>query len=1025
MCKRRHSPILPLLFLAIAILSGLSLGAVKSKYDFETRGIPNPLPEPISDSEVRLGVNVQLEQYDEGNLPGILSNIESSGFETIKQSFYFDADFDWQTSDRLVNAIDQNDLDLVPVLDGNPEDDFAAVDPEQFADWAIKFARRYGDRIRYYIIWDEPNLTEHWGNQPVNPAEYAALLSSTAGAIRKTDPDAVIVTAPLAPTVENGPKNLADHLYLQALYEAGAASEFDVVAGKPYGFDSDPMDRVVDPSILNFSRIILLREVMEYNDDANKPIWAGNWGWNSLPDGWQGQPSIWGQVDKNTRAAYTVSAIKRAREEWPWMGTMFLENWEPAADMDDPRWGFSIANDDLVRDLKNLQTKNRVAYPGFYIAEDDHPVQVFSGKWRFSPEFGADVGQSGDEVLFDFWGTDLGLRVRRSDYRGRFYIEVDGQPANNLPQDERGATLVLSSPNQAEDYISTELVAKNLAPGEHTVSVTALRGTEQWALNGFSVGYHPPSRSYYLGLGFLALTVVAALIMFVCSGRNANWGEFGLRLSARFHRLGESGQLFLTALSASLVAAAGWLTWGEHAVGFYRRLGDGGQLALTAAAASIFYISPSFVLYLTALAILFVLILLRPAWGLAIIAVAIPFHVKPKAMLGYRFSPVEVFLLVTFMAYLLRAIVIRIGGRQEIKGAWSLPRLNLIQADWAVLILTSVATLSLLFTERLDVASNEWRVVILEPALFYILLRVVSLKEKELWVIFDAFILGGIVVAFIGLGQYATGQNLITSEDGLMRLRSIYGSPNNVALFLGRITPILVAMALMGQGRRKMMYGLALIPIGLATLLTFSKGAFFLGLPASLLVVIILWRRSSGGRVWPWLSGAVLAGSIALVIAFQVPQLAGRLNLRGETGIFRINLWRSSINMFLDYPIFGVGLDNFLYQYRGRYIFDAAWQEPNLSHPHNIFLDFATRLGILGLIAGVFLFWTFFQLTRKLPSQVPSTWRPVAIGLMGSFVYVIAHGLVDQSFFLIDLAYAFYLFLGISVWLRNNQHTDG
>ena len=39
-----------------------------------------------------------------------------------------------------------------------------------------------------------------------------------------------------------------------------------------------------------------------------------------------------------------------------------------------------------------------------------------------------------------------------------------------------------------------------------------------------------------------------------------------------------------------------------------------------------------------------------------------------------------------------------------------------------------------------------------------------------------------------------------------------------------------------------------------------------------------------------------------------------------------------------------VGLDNFLYAYRGRYILDAAWQEPNLNHPHNIVLDFATRL---------------------------------------------------------------------------------
>ena len=82
---------------------------------------------------------------------------------------------------------------------------------------------------------------------------------------------------------------------------------------------------------------------MERNGDGNKAIWAGNWGWNSLPKGWQGLPSIWGQVDEQTQAEWTVSGLIRARQEWPWMGLMFLENWEPVAGDDDPRWGFSIA----------------------------------------------------------------------------------------------------------------------------------------------------------------------------------------------------------------------------------------------------------------------------------------------------------------------------------------------------------------------------------------------------------------------------------------------------------------------------------------------------------------------------------------------------------------------------------------------------------------------------------------------------------------------------------------------------------
>ena len=293
-----------------------------------------------------------------------------------------------------------------------------------------------------------------------------------------------------------------------------------------------------------------------------------------------------------------------------------------------------------------------------------------------------------------------------------------------------------------------------------------------------------------------------------------------------------------------------------------------------------------------------------------------------------------------------------------------------------------------------------------------------------MWTVLDAYILGGVVVAVIGLWQYSTGQNLITSEGGLMRLRSVYGSPNNVALFLGRMVPILVAFTLMGSGRRRLTYSLALLPTGLAMILSFSKGALFLGLPASLLVIMILWRKSRSGRLWPWLLGFGLAGVAGLLIALQIPQLAGRLNPQGATGFFRMNLWRSSLNMFLDHPVFGVGLDNFLYEYRGRYIMDAAWQEPNLNHPHNVFLDFATRLGLAGLLAGAWIFWSFLRVTIKLPGRINSLWRPVSAGLIGAFVYSFAHGLVDHSFFLVDLAFTFFLMFGLAIWLDENQVTS-
>ena len=289
-----------------------------------------------------------------------------------------------------------------------------------------------------------------------------------------------------------------------------------------------------------------------------------------------------------------------------------------------------------------------------------------------------------------------------------------------------------------------------------------------------------------------------------------------------------------------------------------------------------------------------------------------------------------------------------------------------------------------------------------------------------MWVILDAYVLGGLLVALIGLWQYATGQNLISAEGGLMRLRSIYGSPNNVALYLGRVLPLLVSMALLGasvERRRRWVYGGVIIPVGLALLLTFSKGGLLLGVPAGLLVVFWIWQRHNGRSPWPWAVAFTALGAAALFLARQVPQLAQRLDLFGTTGVFRVNLWQASLEMIRENPFLGVGLDNFLYAYRGRYILDAAWQEPNLNHPHNMFLDFATRLGLLGLVAGVWMIWVLARTLKRAVAMVPAQWLPVAVGFSGALAAMLVHGLVDHSFFLVDLAFSFYLMLGTAVWL--------
>lgn len=118
--------------------------------------------------------------------------------------------------------------------------------------------------------------------------------------------------------------------------------------------------------------------------------------------------------------------------------------------------------------------------------------------------------------------------------------------------------------------------------------------------------------------------------------------------------------------------------------------------------------------------------------------------------------------------------------------------------------------------------------------------------------------------------------------------------------------------------------------------------------------------------------------------------------------------------MIRDHPWLGVGLDNFLYEYP-KYILPEAWREPNLSHPHNFVLDFWVRLGIGGLLIFLWMVGAFFKRAWGTFTTTGDVYvRALMLGLMGSVVDMLAHGLIDAAFFVVDLAYVFLLTLALA-----------
>jgi O-antigen ligase len=978
----------------------------------QTQDLPFRIP--------RLGVNAELTQYNATELPRQFALMQAAKITWVRQVAYWDqieplqGEFDWSVWDRITSALtDFPDLRLVVVFMHSPEwartlpDDPTTPpdDPAAFARFVRIFAERYGSSIDHYQIWDEPNLQSAWGGREPRVADYFALLQAGYNSIHAIDPGATVISASLAPTTETRGLNISDWRYLNDLYALGAADYMDAVAGKPYGFNSDPNERMVSEDTLNFSRVIGLREVMTDYQDGQTALWATHWGWNSLPTDWNGNPSIWGSVDQTTQITYTLAALDRADREWPWLGAMILFHWQPDAPLDDPLWGFTLIDpEDRPTPLyEALVNYTPIEHPSNGLYPAANPYTEYSGVWTFS-DLGADIGWLRDSRFsFNFYGSDVGLILRKDDYIAYLYPQVNGAPANALPRDGSGNSYLILQSGSLEPELGVIKVAENLPIQTHTLTAVADRGFDRWALVGYAVSSGDLYLPYQRQIAVASLTTALSLIAVIVMGTQVAWRK--TPFMAFWNALSALTQLIITIITSVALLIGFYLTWGEATPTFIRR--EPIQLGLSILTAGLIYLNPALPLTIFATIVLFVILYNRPAFGLALTLFYAPFFLFPVELFVFAFPMAELVLLITFAAWALHQLVAWGKLRRSDPTYHPFKHLQLSLLDYAVMTWVILGAFTLFWVEQRGLAITELRTLIIEPALLYLMFRTLRLTQADLLRVIDALLAAGFMVAIIGLALYLRSEGIITAEDSARRLASVYGSPNNVALFLGRCIPFALAMLLLPLNRtRRMLAALCLGVMLLAAGLTQSVGGLFIGIPAAIGAVLIV---TYGRKALLPLIALILLGGVAFgVLATQSERFARAVDFTQGTNLIRIRLWQSSLEMIADRPITGLGLDQFLYQYRGTYIKPDAEADPNLSHPHNYLFDFWLRLGIMGVALFFTFQWGFWRSVLRLRAISLDIWgQAILIGLIGSMVNLLAHGLIDNSVYVLDLAYVF------------------
>jgi len=499
------------------------------------------------------GINTFLEQeVDDWKLHRSFRLIRDAGFKWIRQEFpWEDIEIEskgifldrregrevssWEKYDHIVDLAEEYGIEVIARLDnppawsrgaGNeagtlaPPDDYA-----DYGDFVFAVVSRYKGRIKYYQIWNEPNIYPEWGEAPVDPEAYTELLGVGYTRAKEADLNVVILSAGLAPTTEMSERNLMDLVFLQRMYDAGASDYFDILSVQGYGLWNGPTDRRVHPDRANFSRVLLIRELMVRNGDAHKPIWASEVGWNALPRGFDSFP-YYGRVSEELQAEYSAGAYRRAQAEWPWMGVMNYWFFKRPSDheKDQAFYYFRMMEPDFypypVYDaLKEQATSPPILGLGYH--QEDHWALAYAGSWEDVEDDGAVLGRyrasdrPGDSLTFTFWGTDLSLVLVGGENSGMLEAVIDGRPVEWSVQSSR-----------RDGGVEIPVVG-GLAEGEHEARLSVVpssEGSSRVAIDGLIVR-RTPLFLIRRGLSLLILLGLAAFILFVVWRRGTRRGS--------------------------------------------------------------------------------------------------------------------------------------------------------------------------------------------------------------------------------------------------------------------------------------------------------------------------------------------------------------------------------------------------------------------------------------------------------------------------------------------------------------------
>lgn len=342
----------------------------------------------------------------------------------------------------------------------------------------------------------------------------------------------------------------------------------------------------------------------------------------------------------------------------------------------------------------------------------------------------------------------------------------------------------------------------------------------------------------------------------------------------------------------------------------------------------------------------------------------------------------------------------------------------------ALLLLFIITCLSVLHTVDFK-DSIKGGVLRLAHYIFILLIMVEEIKDKkQVTRIIISIILGIILTVSNEIWQVSTGNDFIrgyasTVNIGLVRATAAFKDANTLGIYLSAISPLVFGLTLYYYRNKAkiMMFFVSIIAL-LGTILTYSRPTL-LAIYIALLFLCAV--RKDKIIVALLIIFALLSPFIMPKAVLQWAKDVEYNPLRFMCNDDRIAVYRNSINMLAAHPFIGLGANTYMKNYKKYKEFPEYRNVVTLDYmyAHNMYLQMAVEIGLIGLAAFFWLIYKLFAQCRVIYHNMKDEYlKIVSLSLLACLLAFLVNGLTESSLYYSRVAVIFWYLAGLSLALN-------